>query len=124
MLESSMFMDLLEAFCNKCYDNSKAKGFWDGPENDNLPTKVCLMHSELSEMLEAHRNGNPPCEKNIELLDGGEFRRITSVEEEVADVFIRLGDFCGRYGIDLGRAAIAKMEYNSKRPHMHGGKKV
>lgn len=124
MFETAMFLDGLERFCNKCYLNSKSKGFWDGPENDNLPTKIALMHSELSELLEAFRKGNPYTEKDCTLIDRAEVRKITSIEEEVADVFIRLGDFCGRYNIDLGRVALAKMEYNAKRPHKHGGKKV
>lgn len=42
------------------------------------------------------------------------------MEEEIADVFIRLCDFCGRYKIDLGRITLVKMQYNADRPHMHG----
>ena len=96
------------------------------------------MHSELSEMLEAFRSGNLKClkkyfcsvqkvEKTIGIIDGkasGGTRTITSIEEEVADLFIRLCDFCGRYEIDLGRVTLAKMEYNAQRSHKHGGKLV
>ena len=122
MFETAMFLDLMDKLVNKCHQNSKDKGFWSGPENDNTPTKIALMHSELSEMLEAHRKGNPQCDKDCVIVEDGETRRLTSMEEEAADVLIRLCDFCGRYGIDLGRVTLAKMEYNSKRPHMHGGK--
>lgn len=49
-------------------------------------------------------------------------RRLTNEEEEMADVVIRVADYCGYRGIDLGRAILSKMNYNATRPHMHGGK--
>lgn len=121
MFESAMFLDLLDKLCDRCYTNSSKHGFWEGG-NDNIPTKLCLIHSEVSEALEAYRDGNKPIEKDINVMDGGEFRRLTGMEEEMADVVIRVADLCGRMGFDLGRAVLAKMEYNSNRPHMHGGK--
>lgn len=122
---SIAFVATLQNFAYQVSENSRAKGFWDGPENDNLPTKVALMHSELSELLEAHREGDPPCEKPVDVpaADGGR-RRVTKMEEEAADVLIRLLDFCVRYDLDLPRAALAKAHYNAGRPHMHGGKRV
>lgn len=127
-----MFANLLGRFVTDCHQTSKDKGFWDG-DNDNLPTKVALMHSELSELLEAFRKGNPVCDKPVfinysaedtESVAGGEgCRHLTAIEEEVADLFIRLCDFCGRYNIDLGKVAIAKADYNKTRPHKHGGKR-
>lgn len=140
MTDTIAFVQALKEFAAGAFKNSREKGFWDGPENDNLPTKVALMHSELSELLEAFRDGNPECSKPItvtctavgfSVTDDPLYtpvrvvdRRITSIEEEVADLFIRLGDFCGRYEIDLGAVAIAKMKYNSTRKPMHGGKRV
>lgn len=138
MFEEVMFYESVERFTKICHDNSKAKGFWTGPENDNIPTKIALLHSELSEMLEAYRKGNPPCDKTktmiadggkvvecpLSVIDGGEIRTLTSIEEEAADVFIRLCDLCGRLGIDLARVAMEKHRYNTSREHMHGGKRV
>lgn len=46
-------------------------------------------------------------------------RRLTNEEEEVADLAIRLADYCGYRNIDLGRAILSKMAYNSTRPYMH-----
>ena len=129
MFETAMFGELLEKFCRICYENSRDHGFWEGPENDNVPTKIALMHSELSELLEAFRKGNPPCEKMI-TLHGGEYEGqktpigLSSMEEEVADLFIRLCDFCGRYGFNLATISLKKHNYNKDRPYMHGGKKV
>lgn len=133
MHTTNVIHEVLQQLVNVAYTNSKEKGFWTGPENDNAPTKICLMHSELSEMLEAYRKGNPPCDKvykeNDEtrtitiLTNTGERRTITSMEEEVADLFIRLADFCGRYDIDLAEVVLAKMKYNATRSYMHGNKK-
>lgn len=47
-------------------------------------------------------------------------RPLTNEEEELADICIRIGDYAGYRGIDLGAAILAKMKYNSSRPHMHG----
>ena len=47
-------------------------------------------------------------------------RRLTNFEEEMADIIIRVADFCGWKGIDLGRVVLAKMAYNAGREKMHG----
>lgn len=75
-------------------------------------TRISLMHTELSEAWEALTNGNPPSEK----ID------FSHVEEELADVLIRIFDECGRRGWDIGGAVVAKMSRNSKRPYRHGKK--
>lgn len=132
MFNATVFTMQLEQLIKDCYENSKAHGFWEGVANDNEPTKIALMHSELSELLEAFRKGDPPCEKAIDIsllkYDNGVYdgvtRRITSREEEVADLFIRLLDYCGRYGIPLATVVVAKHEYNKSRSFMHGGKLV
>lgn len=123
MFETAMFFDAMENLCKSAHNNAKSKGFWDGDENRNLPTKIALIHSELSELLEAVRVGERSSEKNCMVLCGGDVRTITNIEEEIADVMIRLADLCGHLGIDLGRVVLAKMEYNAKRPKMHGGKR-
>lgn len=124
MFETAMFIELMEKACRAAHDNSKKKGFWDGPEQDNIPTKIALIHSELSEMLEAYRDGNPKVVKKYITEIGEAKMEIDAISEEAADVFIRLADLCGRLGVDLGRAVLEKMEYNRYREYRHGGKTV
>lgn len=85
----------------------QAQGFW---ESDNTGEKIALMHSELSEALEADR-------KNLEAEHIPGF---TGVEEELADVIIRILDFAGHHQLRLGEALSAKIAYNLTRPFKHG----
>ncbi len=36
-------------------------------------------------------------------------------EVELADAVIRIADYCGRWGYDLGGAIVDKLEYNKSR---------
>lgn len=108
----------LAIWCAEAHRLAIGKGFWGKDpdavidEPNILAAKIALMHSELSELLEAIReNPDAPCGKNVNL---------TREEEEVADLFLRLADFCGQRGIDLGLVAMRKHEYNKTRPAMHG----
>ena len=42
------------------------------------------------------------------------------LEEELADVIIRVADLAGFLGVDLGRAVHRKMAVNRSRPRKHG----
>ena len=75
------------------------------PLTRNKGEMIALMHSELSEMLEGER-------KN--LMDTHLPHR-KMAEVEAADVLIRLLDYCGANGYDLGGAYKEKRAYNDNR---------
>jgi hypothetical protein len=71
----------------------------------NRAEMICLMHSELSEAMEGERKG---------LMDDKLPHR-PMAEVELADAVIRIFDYCGRFGYDLGGAIVEKLEYNQNR---------
>lgn len=72
-----------------------------------LGTVLALIHSEVSEALEAVRKGDRE-----------------NFAEELADVLIRVLDCAGGLGIDLDAEVRAKLEKNRLRGYRHGGKAV
>jgi len=103
------FIKTIENFCADVHDWAKSKGWWDNERNE--AELIALEHSELSEALEGMRHGNPPSEHIPDF---------SAVEEELADVVIRIADHSHAMGYRLGEAIVAKMEFNSGRPYKHG----
>lgn len=93
----------INKMCNEAFEIAKANGWHE--EEREMGTILALIHSEVSEALEADRK-----------------RDKENFEEELADVCIRVFDLCGSKGIDLDSAIKRKMEDNKKRSYKHGGK--
>lgn len=72
-----------------------------------VPSVIALIHSEVSEALEAFRNHDKE-----------------NFVEELADVLIRVLDCSSGLGLDMDAAVRAKLEKNKTRGFRHGGKRV
>ncbi len=101
----------LEAAIRTIHTWAKERGWWTNVETGVLEDRnkgelIALMHSELSECLEGVR-------KNL-MDDHMPDRRME--EAELADLFIRMCDYCGGFNLDLAGAVIEKMRYNAERP--------
>jgi NTP pyrophosphatase (non-canonical NTP hydrolase) len=114
-------MTLEENFINyfteiqaQVHNTAVEKGWWSNSlEDRNKGEMIALMHSELSEALEALRHGNPPDDKCPEF---------DSVTVELADVLIRMMDYCQAFGHPLAEATAAKIAMNKGRSYRHGNK--
>ena len=95
------------------------KGFWDYMDPEfQIPRKLVLIHDEVSESLQVHRNryGDGPENKSSGMTDDQE----AEFTKEIADVIIRALDLTGHYGFPVGLVIMDKLEKNAKRPPKHG----
>jgi NTP pyrophosphatase (non-canonical NTP hydrolase) len=106
------FVDMFREVQRECHNTSMSKGWYDSPRS--FGECVSLFHAELSEALEADRKNKGESEK----IPG-----FSCIEEEFADLFIRVMDTSEFMNLRLAEAILAKNEYNKGREHRHGGLK-
>ena len=101
----------LDALAAMLHETAREKGFWDGEySHDKIGNKLALVHSEVTEVLEAIRKSK-----------GSE-----QVVEEMADVIIRLLDVYAAMRNEekilhsLDEILDAKINKNKERPRLHG----
>lgn len=80
---------------------AKEKGFGTDPKEINIPEKIALIHSEVSEAYSAYRH------KKFKGKDG--------FNQELADILQRLLHLTGVLEIDLEKEVLVKLKANKKR---------
>lgn len=101
-----------------CHGLAKDSGWWNDlksgedltsgyclPPRINVPEKLCLIHSEISEGMEGHRKG---------LMDDKLTHR-PMLEVELADAVIRIFDLAGGISLDVAGAIVEKLLFNAQR---------
>lgn len=124
---------MINELSKEIHKNAIAKGFFEGEKNTG--EMLCLIHSEVSEALEADRkdqytNLDESLREDLELdgtspnYDTNHFESFVkdTFEDELADVMIRVMDLAAYKNIDLEWHIKQKMNYNSKRQYKHGKK--
>lgn len=82
-----------------------------GFDQRNFHGDCMLIVTELAKAVEADRKD----ERSDKIPYHGR-------DEEIADALVRIFHLCGKYGINIGPAFIAKMLVNLQRPFRHGKK--
>ncbi len=141
----------INEFAAEVHKNAVDHGWWEGERT--FPEIVALIHSEVSEALEEYRDGKPllyfpffispatlaafvakrteariaeaalTIRKNPNARCSAQSKKPEGIAAELADVIIRVLDYCAYAGIDIENVLEVKHEYNKSRPYRHGGKK-
>ena len=119
-------MNTLNEIADAVHTSAWAKGWHDANEGeDAFLERACNnLHDEVSELHEAWRNNQlrAPCDKAEKMAALG-IEPLTCIEEEMADILIRVLDNCRKLGVDIQFAVERKHAFNMTRPARHGGKR-
>ena len=120
---------MINELAKRVHENAIEKGFFE--KEKNIGEMLCIIHSEVSEALEADRKDHhTTCNMNAMngwVADedfGQNFANQVknTFEDELADIMIRVMDLAAFKNIDIEAHIKAKMRYNSLREKYHGKK--
>lgn len=121
---------MLNELAQQIHQNNIEKGFYEKPKN--IGEMLCLIHSEVSEALEADRKDKYCSKTDMVEMNNRKTEEIFineyvlnvkgTFEEEMADIIIRVLDMCAFKGIDIEQHVVAKMRANRNRIKYHGKK--
>lgn len=125
-----MTIKQLQEYCHKV----AVEHGWHYPQ-ENVKVKIhrnpleiaALFHSEISEFVEEirlNRNINTLYHTTHESDRDYQHDKPIGPAIELADLVIRVLDYCEAEEIDLEKMIMIKMKYNETRPYRHGGKKA
>lgn len=106
----------LDRWCDAIDKWAEEKGWNETYDEAMTGQHIALMHSELSEALEAWRNRT----SNVDIVGG----KPEGIAVELADCVIRIMHWFARRGISLEQVVATKMAYNDTRTHKHGNKRA
>jgi len=96
------------AIQKEVYEIAYKNGWYDTDIKPSFGEFIAGCHLELSEAFQEYRNQSAA----------------TKIENELADVVIRIMGYCYRMGFELEKSILRKNEYNRTRPFKHGGKRL
>ena len=94
----------LNDLAQEIYRLARDNGFYEREGEDSfIGYRLALIHSEVSEALEAYRDDD-----------------MSNLYEELADIIIRVLDLSAYIGADIEGWILTKHENNKRRPRLHG----
>jgi cytidyltransferase-like protein len=108
-----VFIDSFNRVAEQIHETHVNQGFWKQGSKRDPAGMLTHIHSELTEVFEGLRAGNPP-DKNISDM--------STVEVQLSDVIGMIMDMAQGYGLNVAEALLKKQEFNKSRKTLHGGK--
>lgn len=131
--------DLLSKWRTENAGNPELSKVLDAAFIDRAGNRLALIIGEAIEAHEEIRKGRAPGERYYSFPDGaqphqgetplhwqertGILAKPEGVPSELADIVVRVMDYAGEHKIDIADAIREKLDFNSQRAAMHGGKR-